>query len=104
MTSGSTSDDRLDAARRGVLVGLAVGVLVGGLGEVATWLVLASSPTADVAIAGFSAAFGIPSSAALGGLLGWWGRPRRRAPLTLAAAVPAAVVATAQVVLQVLSL
>jgi hypothetical protein len=83
-----------------VLVGLAVGAVLAVVGEVGALVVRATSYMADVGIVGLTAVYGLPVSAAVGALLGWWGRPRRTRSLAAVAAVPAGLVAVAQVVLQ----
>jgi hypothetical protein len=95
--------DRLEGAKYGALVGLGAGTVLAILGEAGAALIRSTAYMADVGIVGFTAVFGTPASVALGALLGWWGRPRHRRWLTVAAAVPAGVVAIAHVALQALS-
>lgn len=88
--------------RHGALVGLVVGGVLAGIGEGGSALVLDAAPYGDVAIMGFATVYGLPSSVALGALLGRWGRPARTSVLAAVAAVPAALVAIAQIVFQVM--
>ena len=95
--------NRLNGARRGALVGLAVGSVFAGIGEAGAAIIRNTSFMADVGIVGFTAVFGLPASVALSALLGWWGRPHRTSRLALAAAAPAGLAAVAQITLQALS-
>lgn len=103
MTATTETPDGLDGAKQGALIGLAAGFVLAVLGEAGAAIIRTTAYMADVGIVGFTAVFGFPASVALGALLGWWGRPRRTRWLALAAAVPAGLVAIAQVVLQALS-
>lgn len=96
----TTTEDRRSGLRRGARIGLVVGLVLAGIGEGGSALILNAAPYGDVAIIGFSAVYGLPSSVVLGALLGWWGRPARTVPFALASAIPAALVAIAQILFQ----
>ena len=99
----TTTSDGLAGAKHGALVGFIVGVALALLGEAGAAIIRSTAYMADVGIVGFTAVFGLPASVALGSLLGWWGRPQQTQLLALASAVPAGLVAIAQVALQALS-
>ena len=99
----TTTSDGLAGVKHGAFVGLIVGLALAFLGEAGAAIVRNTAYMADVGIVGLTAVFGLPASVALGSLLGWWGRPRQTKLLALAIAVPAGLVAIAQVALQAMS-
>lgn len=97
----ATKHDRLAGVKHGALAGLVVGVILAVLAEAGGAITRSmAAGMDDVWIVGLTAVYGLPVSVAVGSLLGWWGRPKEAKLLAFAVAVPAGLVAIAQVAAQ----